>query len=125
MKTETKPSPRSRAEIMAELASLPPSVQGKICSYEVTTSSGNAITYHKLQYWANGKNHSVHIPNDKLAAFKEAVENGGRAWDLLVELGERDTVEIQSAGTPLKNSRNSSSRAPRRSKRSSTPPRSR
>lgn len=109
MKTKKVEVLRSRAEILSELVNIPTAVQGKICSYVVTTSSGNPITYHKLQYWDSGKNHSIHIPNDKLQAFKDAVANGDKAWELLVELGKRDAADIQAAKSPLKkNSRNSS-----------------
>ena len=50
MKTTQPSNGRTRAEILASIANLPDSVQGSISSYTVTTSSGKAITYHKLQY---------------------------------------------------------------------------
>ena len=112
MKTEQPSYGRTRAEILASIANLPDSVQGSISSYTVTTSSGREITYHKLQYWADGKNHAIHIPKEKLAEFKAAVENGQRLRELLAELTEATAQNILSAAPTLKkNSRRSRSRA--------------
>lgn len=118
MKSSSSRSRRTRSEILADLATLPPSMQGKISPFSVTTSSGNTITYHKLQYWSNGRNHSIHIPNEKLAEFRAAVASGDRAWELLLELSKNDTEETKAEKSPLKNSRISSCGAPRRSTRS-------
>ena len=90
------------------IAKLPDSVQGSISSYEVRTSSGRKITYHKLQYWAGGKNHSVHIPSERLAEFKAAVESGGRLRELLAELNEVTVRDILSSAPALKSSRSPS-----------------
>ena len=112
MKTTQPSSGRTRAEILASIANLPGSVQGSISSYTVPTSSGRMITYHKLQYWANGRNHSVHIPGERLAEFKSAVENGGKLRGLLAELTEATVRDILSSAPPLKkSSRKSRSRA--------------
>ena len=102
MKTTPHSEGRTRAEILASIANLPDSVQGSISSYEVQTSSGRKITYHKLQYWAGGRNHSVHIPGERLADFKAAVESGGRLRELLAELTEVTVRDILSSATPLK-----------------------
>jgi hypothetical protein len=104
MKTTQPSSGRTRAEILASIANLPDSVQGSISSYTVPTSSGRKITYHKLQYWANGRNHSVHIPGERLAEFQSAVENGGRLRGLLAELTEATVRDILSSAPPLKKS---------------------
>ena len=112
MKTTPHSEGRTRAEILASIANLPDSVQGSISSYEVQTSSGRKITYHKLQYWANGRSHSVHIPGERLAEFKAAVEVGGRLRELLAELTETTVRDILSSAPPLKkSSRKSRSRA--------------
>jgi len=100
---------RTRAEILASIANLPDSVQGSISSYEVQTSSGRKITYHKLQYWANGRNHAIHIPKEKLPDFESAVENGGRLRELLAELTEATARDILSSAPSLKKK---SSRSP-------------
>jgi hypothetical protein len=102
MKTKQPSTGRTRAEILASIANLPDSVQGSISSYKVTTSSGKTITYHKLQYWADGRNHAVHIPKEKLPDFEAAVENGRRLRELLAELTEATARDMLSSDPPLK-----------------------
>ena len=104
MKKTPSSTGRTRAEILASIANLPDSVQGSISSYNVTTSSGKAITYHKLQYWADGRNHAVHIPKEKLPDFEAAAENGRRLRELLAELTEATARDILSSAPPLKKS---------------------
>ena len=126
MNTTPNPQPRTRAKILAEIAALPSAVQGKICEDRRILANGAIAVYHNLQYWADGRNHTIRIPKDKLPAFVEAVKGGEAAKKLLVELTEADTESILSCPSPLKkSSRSSSSRAPRRSTRSSTQPQSR
>ena len=104
MKTTQPSTGRTRAEILASIANLPDSVQGSISSYTVTTSSGKTITYHKLQYWADGRNHAIHIPKEKLPDFEDAVENGRRLRELIAELTEVTARDMLSPATPLKKS---------------------
>ena len=104
MKKTPSSTGRTRAEILASIANLPDSVQGSISSYTVTTSSGKTITYHKLQYWADGRNHAIHIPKEKLPDFEAAVENGRRLRELIAELTEVTARDMLSPATPLKKS---------------------
>lgn len=104
MKTTRPSTGRTRAEILASIANLPDSVQGSISSYAVTTSSGKTITYHKLQYWADGRNHAIHIPKEKLPDFEAAVENGRRLRELIAELTEATARDMLSPAPPLKKS---------------------
>ena len=104
MKTTQPSTGRTRAEILASIANLPDSVQGSISSYTVTTSSGKTITYHKLQYWADGRNHAIHIPKEKLPDFEAAVENGRRLRELIAELTEATARDMLSSAPPLKKS---------------------
>ena len=60
---------RRRAEILGELENIPFAVQGKICESRKTLASGKVAVYHNLQWWQDGKNHAVHIPEDRLAEF--------------------------------------------------------
>lgn len=109
MKTNNCPSPRTRAKILAELASLPSSIQGKICEDKRILANGTTAVYHNLQYWADGRNHTIRIPKDKLPAFREAVKGGATAKKLLAELTRIDAETILSSQSPLKkNSRTSS-----------------
>jgi len=109
MKATSVRSPRTRAKIIAELASLPSAIQGKICEDRRTLANGTTAVYHNLQYWADGRNHTIRIPHEKLAEFTEAVEGGATAKKLLAELTKTDAETILSSESPLKkNSRSSS-----------------
>ena len=102
MKTTLGKSPRTRAKIIAELASLPSAIQGKICEDKRKLADGTTAVYHNLQYWANGRNHTIRIPRDKLPAFREAVKGGATAKRLLAELAKVDAEAILSAESTLK-----------------------
>jgi len=93
---------RSRAEILAEIASLPPSVQGTISSYKCPRKNGPPAVYYNLQYTHKGKNHSFAIPVDKVAEFKAAVASGKKLKELVLELSLADARSIASAASPLK-----------------------
>lgn len=109
MKTTPAKSPRTRAKILAELAALPSAVQGKICEDKRILANGTTAVYHNLQYWADGRNHTIRIPREKLAEFTEAVKGGQAAKKLLAELTKTDAETILSSKSPLKkNSRSSS-----------------
>lgn len=126
MKNKTPEKTRSRQEILAEIASLPPSVQGTISAYKNVRKNGTAATYYNLQYTHNGRNHSFAIPVDRVAEFRAAAAAGKKLKELVFELSLANAREIASPASPLKkNSRSSSSRAPRRSTPSSTPRQSR
>ena len=106
--TQTLP-PRTRAKILAEIASLPSVIQGKICEDRRVLANGTTAVYHNLQYWADGRNHTIRIPRDKLPAFVEAVKGGATAKKLLVELTKADAEAILSCQSPLKKSSRTSS----------------
>ena len=108
------PSSRSRAEILGAIAAIPHAVQGKICEMRKKLAGGKTATYYNLQYWSDGKNHSIHVPREKLAEFKEAVEGGRKLRSLVTELGERDAQDILTSEPALKK-KSSRSPAARRS----------
>ena len=109
MKKKPSEKSRPRAEILAEIAALPPSVQGTISSYRCPRKNGPPAVYHNLQYTRGGKNHSFSIPVDKVSEFKAAVAAGRKLRDLVFELSLADANEIASSGSALKkNSRTSS-----------------
>ena len=109
---------RRRAEILGELENIPFAVQGKICENRKTLANGKVAVYHNLQWWQDGKNHAVLIPEGRLAEFEEAVKGGRRAKDLLMELSRCDAEAVLSAEpTSNKKSTRSASRAGRSSRR--------
>ena len=118
MQNKNSKKARSRAEILAEIASLPPSVQGTISSYANVRKNGTKVVYHNLQYTHGGRHRSFAIPVGKVDEFKAAVAAGKKLKELVLELSRANAEEIASSESPLKkSSRTSSSRAPRRSTR--------
>ncbi len=109
MKSETPRKTRSRAEILGAIAAIPHAVQGKVCEMRKRLAGGGTATYYNLQYWSEGRNHSIHVPREKLAEFKEAVDGGKRLRSLVAELGEADAGDILSSAPP---SQKKSSRSP-------------
>jgi hypothetical protein len=104
MKTKEHPDVRPRSEIIGAIAAIPSAVQGKICEMRKQLAGGEVATYYNLQYWADGRNHTIHIPREKLAQFKDAVSGGERLKRLVSELSEADARDILSSAPPLKKS---------------------
>ena len=59
-----KTQQRRRAEILAEIESIPYAVQGKICENKKTLASGDVAVYHNLQWWSEGRNHAIQAAAD-------------------------------------------------------------
>ena len=113
-----KEQKRRRAEILGELENIPFAVQGKICENRKTLADGRVAVYHNLQWWQDGRNHAIHIPEGRLAEFEEAVKGGKRAKELLMELSRCDAQAVLSAeSASKKKSTRSASRAGRSSRR--------
>ena len=104
MKTKEQPDVRSRSEIIGAIAAIPSAVQGKICEMRKQLAGGKVATYYNLQYWADGRNHTIHIPREKLAQFRDAVRGGERLKALVAELAKTDARDILSSEPPLKKS---------------------
>ena len=109
MKNKSPKKARSRAEILAEIAALPPSVQGTISSYKNVRKNGAAAVYYNLQYTHKGKNHSFAIPTDKVADFKAAVAAGKRLRDLVFERSAADARLLSGQSSAQKKSSRTSS----------------
>ena len=113
-----KEQKRRRAEILGELENIPFAVQGKICENRKTLADGRVAVYHNRQWWRDGRNHAVHIPEDRLAEFEEAVKGGRRAKELLMELSLCDAETVLSPeSTSKKKSARYASREGRNSRR--------
>ena len=104
MQKKTSNKARSRAEILAEIAALPPSIQGTISSYKCPRKNGPPAVYHNFQYTLKGKNHSMTIPVGMVTEFKNAIASGKKLRDLVLELSAADTsllIEQSSAQKKL------------------------
>ena len=109
MKENSPGNARSRAEILAEIAALPPSIQGTISSYRCPRKNGPPAVYHNFQYTLKGKNHSMTIPVGMVDDFKAAVASGKKLRDLVLELSAADAKALSGQASALKkNSRTSS-----------------
>ena len=100
---------RSRAEILAEIAALPPSIQGTISSYKCPRKNGPPAVYHNFQYTLKGKNHSMTIPVGMVTEFKNAIASGKKLKDLVLELSAADTRLLVEQSSALKKSSRTSS----------------
>jgi hypothetical protein len=109
MKNKSSKKVRSRAEILAEIAALPPSIQGTISPYKCPRKNGPPAVYHNLQYTLNGKNHSMTIPVGMVAEFKNALASGKKLKDLVLELSDADTKLLVEQSSALKKSSRTSS----------------
>lgn len=109
MKNKSSIKVRSRAEILAEIAALPPSIQGTISSYKCPRKNGPPAVYYNLQYTLKGKNHSKAIPVGMVAEFKDALASGKKLKELVLELSDADTrLLVEQSSSLKKNSRTSS-----------------
>ena len=109
MKNKSSKKVRSRAEILAEIAALPPSIQGTISSYKCPRKNGPPAVYYNLQYTLNGRNHSKAIPVGMVAEFKDALASGKKLKDLVLELSDADTRLLVEQSSALKKSSRTSS----------------
>lgn len=109
MKTKTHRRLRSRAEILAEIAAMPPSIQGTISSYRCPRKNGPPAVYHNFQYTLGGRNHSMTIPVGMVDEFKAAVASGRRLKDLVRELSAADAAGLAERSSALKKSSRTSS----------------
>lgn len=94
-----------REELLSKIISFPYIIQGKICEDKRKLADGSITTYHNLQYWHNGKNHTQRIPEDKVADFKKAIENGQKAKELLFNIGKEDIKQILGSDSSVKKKR--------------------
>ena len=102
MKTDKQTQHRSRAEILASLASLPLHIHGGITEDRRKLASGKTAVYYNFQCKSKGRNICFRIPTGKVEAFRKALKHGARADELMRELSEANLSELLSEETPLK-----------------------
>ena len=56
--------------------------RGKLSSYRRAGRSKDADTYHRLQTWRDGKNHTRHVRPEELPALRAALEGYARYCQL-------------------------------------------
>ena len=109
MQNKNSKKARSRAEILAEIAALPPSIQGTISSYRCPRKNGPPAVYHNFQYTLKGRNHSMTIPVGMVDDFKAAVASGKKLKDLVLELSATDAKALAEQASALKKNSHTSS----------------
>ena len=97
-KKQESPVLRHRAAILAEIASIGACVRGSITQKHRKLADGTERVYHQLQCWSDGKNKTLHIPDELVDEFKAAVEGGGHLDRLTKELSDSDTQMVLSCG---------------------------
>lgn len=76
-----KPHP-SPDELLTQMAQIQTMEQGKLSSYRRAGRSKDADTYHRLQTWREGKNHSRHVRPEELPALQAALAGYARYCEL-------------------------------------------
>jgi hypothetical protein len=100
--------PRERNAILADIATIGLSVRGSITQKRRKLADGTERIYHQLQYWSEGKNHTIHIPDGLVDKFKAAVAEADVLEGLVKELSDSDTKTVLSSCGYKKNGRNNS-----------------
>ena len=76
---KSNPSPN---DLLAQMAQIPTMERGKLSTYRRAGRSKNADTYHRLQIWQGGRNHSRHVRPEELPALEAALANYKRYCEL-------------------------------------------
>jgi uncharacterized protein YdeI (YjbR/CyaY-like superfamily) len=87
---------RDRSAILADIATIGLSIRGSITQKRRKLADGTERIYHQLQYWSEGKNHTIHIPDDLVDKFMAAVAERDILDGLVEELSDRDTQAVLS-----------------------------
>ena len=77
---------RSAAAILAEIASVGSPIAGTLSTTERKLQDGTTSTYYTLQRWRDGRNECVYVPEGKVRAVREGIENHKRMEALVAEL---------------------------------------
>lgn len=77
-----KSTSSSPAELLAQMARIQSMERGKLSSYQRAGRSKGNDTYHRLQSWKDGKNHSRHVRPEELPALREALDGFAHFQDL-------------------------------------------
>lgn len=87
---------RKRDAILTDIASIGLSIRGSVTQKRRKLVDGTERIYHQLQCWSEGKNHTIHIPDELVDNFKAAVAEGDILEELVKELSDSDTKAVLS-----------------------------
>jgi len=95
-------SDQTKREILAKISAIDLLLRGKITEKQTPAGNPNG---HKLQRWRQGKNQSLHVPDDRLDLYRRAVENHERFKALMEEYVEVCEQDLLRPGADFKKKR--------------------
>ncbi len=72
-----------KAQILAQIAAIKSMELGKLSGYQHRGRPKDSSSYHRLQIWCDGKNHTRYIRPEELPALQEAVDGHARFRELV------------------------------------------
>src|SRR5262245_22128589 len=84
-----KHSDSSPTELLHQMAQIQSMERGKLSSYRRAGRSKDTDTYHRLQIWQDGKNHSRHVRPEELPALQAALDGYARYCQLSEQYVQR------------------------------------
>jgi hypothetical protein len=76
-----KPNPFPN-DLLTQMAQIQTMERGKLSAYRRAGRSKDADTYHRLQTWRDGKNHTRHVRPEELPALQAALAGYARYCEL-------------------------------------------
>jgi len=97
---KTHASPAERESLLAKIKRIPVMIQGTLTQKSRRRADGSRATYHQLQQWEDGANHTRHVPAAQVEAVEEGILGYARAQDLLAQVARADEQAVLHAPAP-------------------------
>lgn len=89
------PPPSTKAEILAQIAAIQSMEFGTLSEYQHPGRPKSSGSYHRLQAWQNGKNHSRHVRPEELPAVQAAIAGYARFCELMQQYAQLVVAETR------------------------------
>jgi hypothetical protein len=106
----------TKQQLLEQIATIPAMERGKLSAYSFKDRSSHAGPYHKLQQWADGKNHTRYVPPDELPAVEAAVAGYAQYERLTRQYADAVIAETRQNIASKKKTSRPKSASPRRRK---------
>ena len=90
-----------KTRILQQIAAISDMERGKLSTYSFKDRP-NAVCYHKLQHWQDGKNQTRYVPAEELPAVQSALEGysqyqrlTGQYADLVIQETRQKTAGLK------------------------------
>ncbi len=113
-------SQSDKQHILRQIAGITAMERGKLSAFSFDDRPGAAGPYYRLQRWANGKNHSRHVPAEEVPAVQAAVDGYAQFQQLTEQYADLVVAETRHNLAGLKKNRSSRSSSSPKRKRSSS-----